>query len=55
MSEPESPCCGQCKLDNLRQYCLGCARHIDEIVGWRGMTAAEKQAVIAALPARQKA
>lgn len=29
----ESPCIGLCQLDEKR-ICLGCGRHIDEIVEW---------------------
>jgi uncharacterized protein len=50
--EPPSPCVQVCALDTSG-YCVGCERHIDEIVGWAAMPAARKRAVIAALPERR--
>lgn len=32
MSLPPSPCIRNCCLNN--DICIGCHRHIDEIVGW---------------------
>lgn len=32
-ARPESPCVGLCQLDAAR-ICLGCGRHIDEVVEW---------------------
>ncbi|WP_258872723.1 DUF1289 domain-containing protein [Thalassotalea euphylliae] len=34
-----SPCVRNCCL-NRADYCLGCKRHIDEIVGWRALSEA---------------
>lgn len=43
--EVPSPCVGQCSLDVELRRCRGCLRHIDEIRGWRDMSAADKRAV----------
>lgn len=37
-----SPCVRKCCL-NEQDVCLGCFRHIDEIVGWSKMTESEKR------------
>jgi len=47
-----SPCVARCGL-NDDDYCMGCLRHIDEIVGWSQSSEEQKQAIIAALPARR--
>ena len=52
MEAIESPCINICRIDPVSRLCLGCLRDIDEITRWRGMTAVERQKVIAALPAR---
>src|SRR5690349_3529184 len=41
---PASPCIRMCTLDD-EQYCLGCGRHLHDIVGWTRMSAAEQRAV----------
>jgi len=43
-SRPASPCIRVCTLDD-EQFCLGCGRHLDDIVGWTRMSATEQQAV----------
>jgi len=40
-------------MDAEGRYCLGCARTLDEIAGWVGMSEAEQAAVLAKLPVRQ--
>jgi len=50
---PRSPCIDVCRLDRGYVYCIGCLRTITEIKRWSSMTAAEKHAVIDALPARR--
>ena len=30
----DSPCIGVCRIDESAGHCAGCARTIDEIVGW---------------------
>ncbi|MGR6501714.1 DUF1289 domain-containing protein [Shewanella sp. Koi 1] len=47
-----SPCVARCGL-NDEDYCMGCFRHIDEIVAWRDSSDAEHAAIIAQLPARK--
>lgn len=51
MAEPASPCTGVCRLD-AASVCLGCGRHIDEIVEWRGASEARKHEIVAAARAR---
>lgn len=48
-----SPCIAVCQVDPKSDLCIGCRRHIDEIRNWPIMTAEEKRAVLAALPARR--
>ncbi|MCK8044109.1 DUF1289 domain-containing protein [Shewanella sp. 1CM18E] len=40
----QSPCVARCGL-NDEDYCMGCYRHIDEIVGW-GKASDERKAEI---------
>ena len=47
-----SPCISVCTLDGTHTRCLGCHRTLHEIATWVDMSATEKRAVIAALPAR---
>ena len=47
-----SPCNKVCVMDAQSGYCRGCLRTLDEIARWGGMSDAERQAVLAALPAR---
>ena len=39
-------------MDADNRYCLGCQRTLDEIARWSEMSDAEREAVLAALPAR---
>ena len=55
MSSPSSPCVGICTIDAPSGFCAGCGRTIDEIVGWGGLSQAERVAVMAMLPARLRA
>jgi len=48
-----SPCVRNCCLDE-RDVCLGCYRHIDEIIGWSGSSDEEKLEVIARCRARYR-
>ena len=45
MEKTASPCVRNCCLDQA-DVCLGCFRHVDEIMHWREMTEHEKQAVM---------
>lgn len=49
----KSPCVKICVMDPEDRYCLGCQRTLQEITRWTHMTDAEREAVIAALPARR--
>ena len=48
-----SPCIGVCVMAE-HGWCEGCGRTLDEIAGWLGMTAAERDAVMGELPARRR-
>ena len=41
----ESPCIRQCTLDR-NDVCVGCFRHIDEIVGWGKMPDEKKKSIL---------
>ncbi len=48
----KSPCNKVCVMDAENRYCRGCRRTLDEIARWSQMSDAEREAVLAALPAR---
>ena len=48
-----SPCVSICALDASQTLCLGCGRTLHEIATWVEMSADQKRAVVASLPARQ--
>jgi predicted Fe-S protein YdhL (DUF1289 family) len=54
MTEPviKSPCVKICTLDTQAGFCRGCGRTLDEIAGWVRMSSAERQRIMAELPAR---
>lgn len=49
-----SPCVRLCTLDE-QQVCVGCHRHIDEIVGWAALDAAGKRHVLDLAQQRREA
>jgi predicted Fe-S protein YdhL (DUF1289 family) len=49
-----SPCVQTCTLDPHSGRCLGCGRTIDEIARWGTMDAAERERIMADLPARRE-
>ena len=49
----ESPCINICQIDRASRLCVGCARTIDEIAAWGGMTPEARRRVMADLPARR--
>ncbi len=49
----ESPCIKICTLDARSGLCLGCGRTIDEIARWASMSEAERERIMAELPARR--
>jgi predicted Fe-S protein YdhL (DUF1289 family) len=50
----KSPCVKVCIMDPQRDVCIGCARSLDEIARWGLMAESERDAVMAALPARRE-
>ncbi|MBN9553713.1 MAG: DUF1289 domain-containing protein [Alphaproteobacteria bacterium] len=48
----ESPCVKICTYEPGKGVCLGCGRTLAEIAGWASMSDAERQRIMAALPAR---
>ena len=48
-----SPCISVCRLDPSSSFCTGCLRTLREIATWSSMSAADRRAVLAALPARR--
>ncbi len=49
----ESPCVRNCCL-NEKDICLGCFRHIDEIVSWKTYSVADKEQVLIHCEQRRK-
>jgi uncharacterized protein len=49
----ETPCVKICKIDAPTGFCIGCARTMAEIAGWRDASEAERERIVAALPARR--
>ena len=48
----KSPCNDVCQLERRSGHCLGCGRTGDEIMRWLRYSDAERDAVMALLPAR---
>ncbi len=48
-----TPCIKVCAVDGATGLCFGCARSMNEIARWTVMSAAERDAVMAELPARR--
>lgn len=51
----KSPCTKICQIDRSSGLCLGCFRTLDEIAAWGGMSAADRERVMADLARRQSA
>ena len=49
-----TPCVQVCVVDGASSLCLGCYRTLAEIAGWSAMTDAERAAIMAALPGRER-
>ena len=49
----ESPCIRHCSLDD-KDVCVGCFRHIDEIVGWNNFSNELKQDILTRCQRRQE-
>ena len=50
--EVQSPCIKICVIHPEERLCVGCYRSMDEIATWSRLSEAERQAVVADLPAR---
>jgi len=50
----KSPCNKVCVMDPQTGWCRGCQRTLDEIARWGEMSDAEREAVLAELPARKE-
>jgi len=47
-----SPCRTICTVDGRSQMCTGCGRTLPEIAGWARYTDAQREEILADLPAR---
>lgn len=54
MSGASSPCIKICVIDPSSGLCEGCGRTLHEIARWAVLSEAERQAIMAVLPERQK-
>jgi predicted Fe-S protein YdhL (DUF1289 family) len=53
MSEPiASPCIKVCAVDGRSNSCVGCGRTLAEIGAWTRLSPSQREAIMAALPAR---
>lgn len=50
----ESPCIRNCCLDG-EDVCLGCFRHVDEIIEWGAATNKRRQEILAIADSRKEA
>jgi predicted Fe-S protein YdhL (DUF1289 family) len=50
----DSPCIQICQIDADHDICVGCFRTLDEIAAWGTMTAQSRQAIMDALPDRER-
>jgi predicted Fe-S protein YdhL (DUF1289 family) len=51
---PESPCVRNCCLDDA-DVCIGCGRHLGEILRWGAADAGEREAILARAAERRTA
>jgi len=49
----QTPCTKICTLDAGQERCIGCGRTLDEIARWASMSEAERERIMAELPARK--
>jgi uncharacterized protein len=47
-----TPCIKVCAVSGQTGLCIGCGRTLAEIAAWGGLSEAQRQAVMAELPAR---
>jgi uncharacterized protein len=53
MQQPiKTPCVKVCVVDGQTGHCLGCGRNLGEIARWARFSEAERDQVMALLPAR---
>ncbi|MGI9328138.1 MAG: DUF1289 domain-containing protein [Pseudomonadales bacterium] len=45
MQSPPSPCIRNCCLDEA-DVCIGCGRHVEEIVAWGNADACQRKAIV---------
>ena len=50
-----TPCIQVCTVDGASGLCLGCWRTLSEIGGWSALGDADRAAILAALPGRERA
>jgi predicted Fe-S protein YdhL (DUF1289 family) len=50
--EVQSPCVKLCVVHPEERICVGCLRSMEEIATWSRLTPAERQRIMADLPAR---
>lgn len=50
-----TPCVKVCVVDGASGLCLGCWRTLSEIGGWSALGDADRAAILAALPGRERA
>ncbi|MCL1079982.1 DUF1289 domain-containing protein [Parashewanella spongiae] len=48
-----SPCVARCGLNN-DDYCMGCYRHVEEIVAWSNLDDSQKRDIVAKLDERRQ-
>ncbi len=53
MSKTDSPCIQVCVIDPTSGLCRGCARTIEEIGAWAGMSTGERRRVMDTLAGRR--
>lgn len=51
----QSPCTNICRIDRGSRWCAGCGRTTAEIARWGSTNDADREAVMAVLPARMAA
>lgn len=51
---PESPCVRNCCLDEA-EVCIGCGRHVQEILAWSAADDREREAILVRAAARREA
>ncbi len=54
MSPVASPCIRLCELDANKQLCVGCWRHIDEIIAWSKVGELERRDILERVQARRR-